>query len=127
MFTFFNKEDKNFIHPILKACILHFMLGWIHPFVDGNGRTARAIFYWYMLKKGYWLTEYLTISKVIKNTKNQYEKAYLYTEIDNNDLSYFITYHIKAMEKSFEELKQYIAKKTETSEAICPIFENRRC
>ncbi|ATA91994.1 cell filamentation protein Fic [Capnocytophaga canimorsus] len=111
LFTFFNKEDKNFIHPILKACILHFMLGWIHPFVDGNGRTARAIFYWYMLKKGYWLTEYLTISKVIKNTKNQYEKAYLYTEIDNNDLSYFITYHIKAMEKSFEELKQYIAKK----------------
>lgn len=111
LFVFFNEDDQNFIHPILKACILHFMLGWIHPFIDGNGRTARAVFYWYMLKKGYWLTEYLTISKVIQNTKSQYERAYLYTEIDQNDLSYFITYHIKAMEKSFDGLKLYIAKK----------------
>lgn len=111
LFVFFNEDDQIFIHPILKACILHFMLGWIHPFIDGNGRTARAVFYWYMLKKGYWLTEYLTISKVIQNTKNQYERAYLYTEIDQNDLSYFITYHIKAMEKAFDELKLYIAKK----------------
>lgn len=111
LFVFFNEDNQNFIHPILKACILHFMLGWIHPFIDGNGRTARAVFYWYMLKKGYWLTEYLTISKVIQNTKNQYERAYLYTEIDQNDLSYFITYHIKAMEKAFDELKLYIAKK----------------
>ncbi len=108
---FFNKETETFIHPIIKGCIIHFMLGWIHPFVDGNGRTARAIFYWFMLKKGYWLTEYLSISRIIKDTKSQYEKAYLYTEIDDNDLSYFITYHIKTMEKAFEALKAHISKK----------------
>lgn len=108
---FFNKDSKDFIHPIVKGCIIHFMIGWIHPFSDGNGRTARALFYWYMLKKGYWLTEYLSISRIIKDTKNQYEKAYLYTEVDENDLSYFITYHIKTMEKAFEALKEYISKK----------------
>lgn len=108
---FFNKDGKDFIHPIVKGCIIHFMIGWIHPFADGNGRTARALFYWYMLKKGYWLTEYLSISRIIKDTKSQYEKAYLYTEIDENDLSYFITYHIKTMEKAFEALKEYIGKK----------------
>lgn len=108
---FFNKDSENFVHPIIKGCILHFMIGWIHPFCDGNGRTARAVFYWYMLKKGYWLTEYLSISRIIKNTKAQYEKAYLYTETDQNDLSYFITYHIKTMEKAFEELKHYINRK----------------
>jgi Fic family protein len=108
--NFFNHDDDDtFIHPIIKGIIIHFMIGWIHPFADGNGRTARTLFYWYMLKKGYWLTEYLSISKIIKDSKVQYEKAYLYTEIDDNDLGYFITYHIKTMEKAFEALKAYIS------------------
>lgn len=106
---FFNTDTKEtFIHPILKAIVIHFMIGYIHPFTDGNGRTARALFYWYLLKKGYWLTEYLSISKIIQDTKSQYEKAYLYTEADANDLTYFMTYHLKVMDKSFEALKEYI-------------------
>ncbi len=106
---FFNNDSKEtFIHPILKATTIHFMIGYIHPFTDGNGRTARALFYWYLLKKGYWLTEYLSISKIIQDTKNQYEKAYLYTEADANDLTYFMTYHLKVMDKAFEALKEYI-------------------
>jgi Fic family protein len=108
---FFNHDSKDFTHPIIKGCIVHFMIGWIHPFTDGNGRTARALFYWYMLKKGYWLTEYLSISRIIKDTKSQYENAYLYSEKDENDLGYFITYHVKTMEKAFEALKEHIGRK----------------
>lgn len=108
---FCNSDTETFIHPIIKGCIIHFMIGWIHPFTDGNGRTARALFYWYMLKQGYWLTEYLSISRIIKDTKTQYEKAYLYTENDQNDLGYFITYHIKTMEKAYDALKEYISRK----------------
>ena len=109
--NFCNSDTETFIHPIIKGCIIHFMVGWIHPFTDGNGRTARALFYWYMLKQGYWLTEYLSISRIIKDTKTQYEKAYLYTENDQNDLGYFITYHIKTMEKAYDALKEYISRK----------------
>lgn len=109
--SFCNNESSNFIHPIVKGCIAHFMIGWIHPFADGNGRTARALFYWYLLKQGYWLTEYLSISRIIKDTKRQYEQAYLYSETDENDLSYFITYHIKTMEKAVHALKDYINRK----------------
>lgn len=109
--TFFNTNTHNFIHPLIKACILHFMIGYIHPFTDGNGRTARTLFYWYMLKSGYWLTEYLSISRIIKESKSQYEKAFLYTEADDNDLSYFISYQLKAMEKAFDALKDYINRK----------------
>jgi Fic family protein len=108
---FFNNEQKAFIHPIIKGIIIHFMIGWIHPFTDGNGRTARTLFYWYMLKNGYWLTEYLTISTIIKDTKIQYEKAFLYTESDQNDMTYFITYHLKTMENAFIGLKDYIGRK----------------
>ncbi len=109
---FFNTNPKeNFIHPIVKASILHFLIGYIHPFVDGNGRTARALFYWYLLKNGYWLTEYLSISRVILKTKTQYEKAYIYSEIDEMDVSYFIHYQVKVLTQAFEDLKNYIAKK----------------
>lgn len=109
---FFNSNPKeNFIHPIVKASIMHFLIGYVHPFVDGNGRTARALFYWYLLKNGYWLTEYLSISRVILKSKTQYEKAYIYTEIDEMDVTYFIHYQVKVLTQAFEDLKTYIAKK----------------
>ena len=109
--AFFNTNTHHFIHPLIKACILHFMIGFIHPFVDGNGRTARAVFYWYLLKEGYWLTEYLSISRMIKQSKGQYEKAYLYTEADDYDLTYFLTYQFKVLHKAYEALRHYLRTK----------------
>ena len=112
LIAFCNDEsDDHFIHPIVKACIIHFMIGYLHPFVDGNGRTARALFYWYLLKKGYWLTEFLSISRLIVKTKVQYADAFLYTETDDNDLTYFIKYNLKVMQLAYQELKQYIERK----------------
>ncbi|MGF7141163.1 Fic family protein [Roseimarinus sediminis] len=109
---FFNNDNHDFfIHPVIKGIILHFMIGYIHPFVDGNGRTARTLFYWYLLSKGYWLTEYLSISRLIVKSKNQYEYAYLYTENDDNDLTYFINYNLKTMDKAYDALRAYIQRK----------------
>lgn len=113
-----NENGDNFIHPIIKAIIIHFVLAYIHPFVDGNGRTARSLFYWYMIKKGYWLTEYLSISRIIYTNKKAYEKAFLYTEHDNNDLSYFIQYHLEVMKKAFEELKKYLQRKIDEQQNL---------
>jgi Fic family protein len=104
--------EGEFIHPIIKGIILHFLIGYIHPFVDGNGRTARTIFYWYLIKRGYWLVEYMSISRIILKAKSQYARAYLHTEYDENDLTYFIIYNIKAMNVALEDLKKYIHKKT---------------
>ncbi|MDE7127443.1 MAG: Fic family protein [Bacteroidales bacterium] len=100
-----------FIHPIVKGIVIHFMLAFFHPFVDGNGRTARSLVYWYLLKNGYWMTEYLSISRIIYKSKSQYEKSFIYTEKDGLDLSYFINYNLNAMKKAYEELKSYLQKK----------------
>ncbi|MDR2971439.1 MAG: Fic family protein [Bacteroidales bacterium] len=115
---FFNQESKSFIHPIVKSIIVHFMLAYFHPFVDGNGRTSRSLFYWCMLKNHYWLIEYMSISRIIYKEKKQYEKSFLYTEYDDNDLTYFILYNLRAMKKSFEELKLYLKRKTEENNSI---------
>ena len=90
----------DFIDPIIKAIILHFMIGYEHPFADGNGRTARAIFYWFMLKNGFKFFEYLSISKLLKKAPVKYGMAYLYTEIDESDLTYFIYYHVDIILRS---------------------------
>ncbi len=109
----FANEDTSdpFIHPIVKGIIIHFMLAFFHPFVDGNGRTSRSLVYWYLLKNGYWLTEFLSISRAIYKSKTQYEKSFLYTEADGFDLSYFINYNLIAMKKAYEDLKVYLQKK----------------
>ena len=97
---------------------MHFLIGFIHPFIDGNGRTGRGLFYWYLLSKGYWMTEYLSISKFILKSKAQYEKAYLYCECDGNDLTYFINYHLKAMKIAYGNLKTYIQRKIKEKNKI---------
>lgn len=109
---FANKTDDSvFIHPVIKAIILHFMIGYDHPFVDGNGRTARALFYWAMAKQGYWLMEFISISKIIKEAPVQYGKAYLHTETDDNDVTYFLIHQIEVIRKGVIALQNYLERK----------------
>jgi Fic family protein len=123
---FANDQEKQtfFIHPITKAIILHFLIGYLHPFTDGNGRTARTLFYWYLLKKGYWLIEYMSVSRIILNSKAQYARAYLYTEQDNNDLTYFLMYNLKAVHIALEDLKLHIRRKTAEKQNILALLRN---
>ena len=112
--AFANRETPDyFIHPVIRAIILHFWMAYDHPFTDGNGRCARALFYWSMLREGYWLCESISISSVIKKAHAQYERAFLYTETDENDLTYFILYHLRVVRKAIKELHKYIAVKTQ--------------
>lgn len=106
-----NGNRNDFIHPIIKAIILHFMIAYIHPFGDGNGRTARAIFYWSILRSGYWLFEYVSISKFIQEKRGAYDKAFLYTETDEFDLTYFIYNQVDTIEKAVNALYEYIDRK----------------
>lgn len=116
--SFFNEDNPHqFIHPVIRGIIVHFMISYVHPFADGNGRTARAMFYWYMLRQGYWLTEYLSISRVIANSKKSYEKAFLYAEADGMDIGYFVAYNLRVLEQSFQQLQNYIKRKLDEKKA----------
>lgn len=113
----FANQDTIFIHPIVKASILHFLIGYIHPFSDGNGRTARSLFYWYLFKKGYTLIKNISISRAILDSRIQYDKAFLKTEADELDLNYFITYSIKRIRVAFDSLIRYRDRKKSQREA----------
>ncbi|MDD4434515.1 MAG: Fic family protein, partial [Parabacteroides sp.] len=115
---FANKEHSKensevFIEPVVKAMILHFIIGYDHPFADGNGRTARALFYWFLLKSGYKLFEYIPISKLLKKAPLQYGEAYLRTETDDNDLTYFLYHQADIILRAIDEFASYIKQRAE--------------
>lgn len=117
---FANEGKKNgaFLHPLIRAILLHFKLAYDHPFWDGNGRCARALFYWCVLQHGYWLLEYVSISAVIRRAPIKYGMAFLYTETDQGDVTYFIDHQLDAVEKSVADLQAYLIKKSKELNAL---------
>lgn len=100
-----------FIHPVIRSILLHFWLAYDHPFVDGNGRTARALFYWSMARHGYWLIEYTSISRLLLRTRSRYNRAFLYSESDENDTTYFVLHQCNTILQAIQELHEYIGRK----------------
>lgn len=119
MCEFFNRSSEQpFIHPVLKSIMLHFWMGYDHPFVDGNGRCARALFYWSMLHQGYWLCEFISISQILLKAPSQYGMSFLHTETDDNDLTYFLLYQLDVIRRSIDELHKFIHRRTRQLKAF---------
>ncbi|MDE0115087.1 MAG: Fic family protein [bacterium] len=111
--AFANGENvEGFLHPVVRAILVHFWVGYDHPFVDGNGRTARALFYWSMLRSGYWLTQYISISAILRKAPGQYKKSYLKAETDSNDTTYFVFDQLEVIERAVDSLRDYLTRKT---------------
>lgn len=102
---------EGFLHPVVRAILVHFWLAYDHPFEDGNGRTARALFYWAMLRNGYWLTEFLSISRILAQAPGRYARAFLYTETDDLDATYFVLYQLGVTVRAIRDLDTYMAAK----------------
>jgi len=113
LIAFANDEDGGgFMHPVIKAIFLHFWIGYLHPFYDGNGRIARTLFYWYLLRKGYWAIPYLPISLVLKNAYIQYGMSYVYAEQDDYDITYFYDFHMNKLLLAMKNFDEYIERKS---------------
>lgn len=104
--------ETEFFHPVVRAILLHLWLAYDHPFVDGNGRTARALFYWSMLNSGYWIFEFISISSILRKASAKYARAYLYTETDSNDATYFLVHQLEVIHTALQELERYLEQKT---------------
>lgn len=107
-----NLTPDAFVHPVVRGIILHFWLAFDHPFVDGNGRTARALFYWSMLRQGYWPFEFISISHILRKAPVKYVRSFLDTETDDNDLTYFVVAQADVIIQALRELSTYIDRKS---------------
>jgi Fic family protein len=105
------EEEEPFIHPVIRAILLHFWLAYDHPFLDGNGRTARILFFWLMRRRGYWLAEYLPISRFIRTAPSQYARAFMEVETDGGDITYFLIHQLQVIERAIDDLHVYLQRK----------------
>ncbi|MDP1708353.1 MAG: Fic family protein [Gammaproteobacteria bacterium] len=119
-------HTKGYVHPIIRAIILHFWLAYDHPFIDGNGRTARALFYWSMLAQDYWLFEFVSISRILKEASAQYGESYLHSETDDNDLTYFIIHQLDVIIRAIADLEKYLQRKMEQTRVVQKMLKNFR-
>ena len=132
MVLFANAEDgtqttqgDRFLHPVIRAIVLHFWLAYDHPFADGNGRTARALFYWAMLRRGYWMFEFLSISRFLKAAPVQYAQAFLHAETDGSDATYFVVHQVDIILRALDALDRYLRVKAAQAARIDRMLRNR--
>ena len=118
LFRFANDSAGAFIHPVVRAIVLHFALAYEHPFVDGNGRTARSLFYWCLLRHGYRMFEYVSISTLLHKAPVRYGRAFLETESDEGDLTYFISHQLDVITRALAAFTEYAQRKFAETRAI---------
>ena len=117
--AFANEASPDYyLHPVVRSILIHFWLAYDHPFVDGNGRVARALFYWSMLRHGYWLAEFLSISSILHDAPSKYARSFLYAETDDNDATYFVVYQLEVLERSIRELRDHLARKMRAARGL---------
>lgn len=104
----FVNSTEPYVHPLIKACILHFMIAHEYPFRDGNGRTSRGLFYWYMLKSEYNVFKYVSISQLLHAAPVKYANSYQYTETDGMDLTYFLGYQTSIIQRAIVRLLKHV-------------------
>lgn len=96
------------LHPLLKACIAHFYLVYVHPFGDGNGRTARALSYMILLQAGYDFFRYVSVSGVVAEERGRYYRAMRSVEESDGDMTYFIDAYSAMLARTVQKMEDHL-------------------
>lgn len=110
------REASEFVHPIVRAILLHHQLAYDHPFGDGNGRTARALFLWSVLRSKYWWFRSLSISRAVNHSKQRYYRSFLDVQTDGGDATYFVRDQLRCIEQEVERLGLFLAQRQRISD-----------
>lgn len=117
---FANREisDEEYLHPLIRASLLHYQLAYDHPFGDGNGRTARWLFFWSMQREPeYWWFRFLSVSRMIDRAREQYYRAFQHTAEDDFDLTYFVRFQVRCVEIEMERFQRFLERREELRES----------
>jgi Fic family protein len=98
-----NQQEK--VSPILVSGIAQFQLVHIHPFLDGNGRTARLLSTLCLYRKGYDFKKLFTISEYYDKNRSEYYKAIQSVRENDMDMTEWLNYFSKGLAEQMQEIK----------------------
>lgn len=101
-------NNRRYIHPLIRCILVHYFVAYIHPFFDGNGRTARALFYFKAMRNELTYVELLSVSAYLKEHGKQYEKSFEQVVANDHDITYFIDFCLDAMFSSLTEVNRKV-------------------
>jgi Fic family protein len=110
-FTWLNSEETKELHPIFKAAITHYYLVYIHPFVEGNGRVARAFATLVLYDSGYDFKRFFSLEEYFDSDVEAYYQALLSVQqSDNKSLTYWLEYFAYGLALEIDKVKQKVLK-----------------
>lgn len=110
-FEWLNSEEGRMHHPVLRAGITHYELVRIHPFADGNGRTARALAMLLLYLEGYDVKRFFSMEEYFDRNANDYYTALQSVgEKEAYDLTYWLEYFTYGLAVELDKVKQKVLK-----------------
>lgn len=102
------KVGKNEIHPVLLAGIVHYELVRIHPFVEGNGRTARAFSTLLLVNEGYDIKRFFSVEEYFDRDVEGYYEALASVKKNRGNLTEWLEYFCKALASEMDKTKEKV-------------------
>jgi Fic family protein len=101
-------KNPRYIHPLLRGILFHYFIAYIHPFFDGNGRTARALFYFNSIINNLNYIQLLSVSAYLKEHGFQYEKAFEKVVSNDLDVTYFLEFCLESILSAFSAVSRKV-------------------
>ena len=110
LFAFIDRPEEEDVHPILESGIVHYELVRIHPFVDGNGRVARALSTLILFVKGYDIKKFFSLEEYFDRNAQDYYSALQSVSKNNGDLTKWLEYFTEGLAIELSKIKDKVEK-----------------
>jgi Fic family protein len=101
--------NPRYIHPLIRGILVHYFVAYIHPFFDGNGRTARALFYFKSIRNHLDYIQLLSVSAYLKEHGKQYETSFEKVVANDYDVTYFIDFCLDSIHSALTAVSKKVA------------------
>ena len=110
LLAFISAKQNQDMHPVLKSGIVHYELVRIHPFVDGNGRVARALSTLILFLEGYDIRKFFSLEEYFDSDANRYYESLQSVEKNNGDLTVWLEYFTQGLAIELSKIKEKVEK-----------------
>lgn len=110
LLAFINSLESQDMHAILKSGIVHYEFVRIHPFLDGNGRVARALSTLILFLEGYDIRKFFSLEEYFDKSAQDYYEALQSVEKQNGDLTFWLEYFTQGLAIELNKIKEKVEK-----------------